>query len=121
MNILNFVGKVAYLQYINDRSGRYAQVIFVEKYHEAINYIPCIIPNRVLEDIEENLNLDTILEVFAHLDSKAIVKDDQLTLSQQFVVDKISYFGLNEDIVNPNVNQIGENFFNNKNIDDVPF
>lgn len=122
MNILKFVGKIEYLHIVNEGSSKFAQVIFVEKYEETINYIPCIIPNRVLEDLEEYLNIGTILEVLAHLDSKVVVENSGLSLSQKIIVDKISYFELNEeDIVNSNVTQIGKNFFNNKDIEDVPF
>lgn len=122
MNILKFVGKIEYLHIVNEGGSKFAQVIFVEKYEETINYIPCIIPNRVLEDLEEYLNIGTILEVLAHLDSKVVVENSGLSLSQKIIVDKISYFELNEeDIVNSNVTQIGKNFFNNKDIEDVPF
>ncbi len=121
MNILSFVGKIEYLQLVNDHTGKFAQVVFIEKNDETVNYIPCIIPNLVLEDYEDHLNIGTILEVIAHVDSKTVIKDDELTIIPKFIVDKISYFELNEDIVDTDVKKIAENFFNNKQVDDVPF
>lgn len=121
MNIITFVGKIEYIQIIPEGNSQIAQVIFIEKSDDTINFIPCIIPNRVLDNFEDHIGIGTILEVLAHLDSKTIIKDGLLTIAQKVIVDKISYFELNEDIVSSNVIEIGENFFKNKGIGDVPF
>jgi len=121
MNIIAFVGKVEYIQIISEGNSKMAQVIFVEKYNESLNYIPCLIPHRILDDFEDHIGLGTILEIVAHLDSKIIIKDGNQTISQKIIVDKMSYFEINEDIISANVIEIGENFFNNKSIGDVPF
>lgn len=121
MNTLTFVGKIEYIQLIQEGHNKIAQVIFIEKHDEGINYIPCLIPHRVLDDFEEHIDVGTILEISAHLDFKTIMKDGNLTISQKIVIDKMSYFELNEDIVSLDVKSLGDKFFDNKNILDVPF
>lgn len=121
MNTLTFVGKIEYIQLIQEGSYKFAQVIFIEKHDESVNYIPCLIPHRVLEEFEEHIDVGTILEISAHLDYKTIMKDGEMSISQKIIVDKMAYFELNEDIVSLDVKSLGDTFFDNKNLLDVPF
>lgn len=121
MNTLTFVGKIEYLQFIPEGNYQIAQIIFVEKHDNGVNYIPCLIPHRVLEEFEEHIDVGTILEISAHLDYKTIMKDGSMSISQKIIVDKMSYFALIEDIVSLDVKSLGDTFFDNKNILDVPF
>lgn len=121
MNTLTFVGKIEYIQLIPEGNYQIAQVIFIEKHDNGVNYIPCLVPHRVLEEFEDHIDIGTILEISAHLDYKTVMKDGSLTISQKIIIDKMAYFELNEDIININVKSLGDTFFDNKNIPDVPF
>lgn len=121
MNTLTFVGKIEYMQLIPEGNYQIAQVIFIEKHENVVNYIPCLIPHRVLEEFEDHIDIGTILEVSAHLDYKTTMKDGSLSISQKIIIDKMAYFELNEDIVSLDVKALGDRFFDNKIIFDVPF
>lgn len=120
MNVLSFIGKIGFINNIVIKNSLFTQIIFIES-GEDKNYIPCIVPHKVLADVEDYIQLGTILEVQAHFSSTIILKDGKSQIAQKIIVDKVSYFSLDEES-SDDVIKLGQSFFND-NIDkiNVPF
>jgi len=120
MNILAFVGKIGFIDFIFEKNEKIAQVIFIERVDDQENYIPCTIPHKVLFDFEDYIQEGTILQVKAHLLSNIIIKDGKTSLEQKIIVDNLSYFSLTEEETDV-VQKIGKSYFKNISNLDIPF